>query len=78
MKYCETLFQFPSFTHICIYSKDLISLVAKSGLQVYAHNIETVERLQRRVRDYRAGYGQSLEVKSTRIRKTIAICDQES
>jgi hypothetical protein len=25
---------------------------------VYAHNIETVERLQKRVRDYRAGYRQ--------------------
>ena len=29
---------------------------------MYAHNIETVERLQRRVRDHRAGYKQSLAV----------------
>ena len=29
---------------------------------MYAHNIETVERLQRRVRDHRAGYDQSLQV----------------
>ena len=29
---------------------------------MYAHNIETVARLQRRVRDYRAGYEQSLQV----------------
>ncbi|CAM9419815.1 unnamed protein product [Phaeothamnion confervicola] len=36
--------------------------VATSGLDVYAHNIETVERLQRRVRDHRAGYVQSLGV----------------
>jgi len=41
---------------------DLVSLVATSGLDVFAHNMETVERLQRRVRDYRAGYHQSLKV----------------
>ena len=34
----------------------------RAGLDVYAHNIETVERLQRRVRDHRAGYDQSLQV----------------
>ncbi|GAB2275336.1 Lipoyl synthase, chloroplastic [Dionaea muscipula] len=33
-----------------------------SGLDVFAHNIETVERLQRIVRDPRAGYEQSLSV----------------
>ena len=31
-------------------------------LHVFAHNVGTVERLQRRVRDYRAGYKQSLDV----------------
>jgi lipoic acid synthetase len=31
-------------------------------LDVYAHNVETVEALQSRVRDYRAGYKQSLAV----------------
>lgn len=36
--------------------------LARSGLDVYAHNVETVERLQRRVRDARAGYQQSLDV----------------
>ena len=41
---------------------DLVSTVARSGLDVYAHNIETVERLQKRVRDRRAGYNQSLSV----------------
>ena len=41
---------------------DLVDRVATSGLDVYAHNIETVERLQRRVRDRRAGYAQSLSV----------------
>ena len=40
----------------------LVEKVATSGLDVYAHNIETVERLQRRVRDHRAGYAQSLSV----------------
>ncbi|ORX67270.1 lipoic acid synthetase [Linderina pennispora] len=33
-----------------------------SGLDVYAHNIETVEALQRQVRDHRAGYKQSMFV----------------
>ena len=41
---------------------DYVDDIATSGLDVYAHNIETVERLQRRVRDHRAGYDQSLQV----------------
>lgn len=36
--------------------------LASSGLDVFAHNIETVERLQIRVRDARASYMQSLSV----------------
>jgi lipoic acid synthetase len=44
---------------------DLIARVAQSGLDVYAHNLETVERLQGRVRDRRAGYAQSLHVLET-------------
>jgi lipoyl synthase len=36
--------------------------VARSGLNVFAHNVETVERLQSRVRDHRAGWQQSLKV----------------
>ena len=39
-----------------------VAHLARSGLDVYAHNIETVDRLQRRVRDGRAGYLQSLAV----------------
>ena len=39
-----------------------VSLVAKSGLDVYAHNIETVEALTPFVRDRRATFRQSLEV----------------
>ncbi|KAJ2726407.1 hypothetical protein GGI07_000545 [Coemansia sp. Benny D115] len=41
---------------------DLIEPVALSGLDVYAHNIETVENLQRMVRDHRANYRQSMFV----------------
>ncbi len=38
-----------------------IHTIVDSGLDVYAHNIETVRRLQYRVRDPRAGYLQSLK-----------------
>jgi len=40
--------------------KDVHTIV-DSGLDVYAHNVETVERLQARVRDPRAAYRQSLD-----------------
>lgn len=36
--------------------------VAKSGLDVFAHNIETVEELQNVVRDHRANFKQSIDV----------------
>jgi lipoic acid synthetase len=39
---------------------DAVATLATSGLDVYAHNVETVERLQPFVRDPRAGYHQSL------------------
>ncbi len=39
-----------------------VDLLANSGLDVFAHNLETVASLQRRVRDPRAGYDQSLAV----------------
>jgi lipoic acid synthetase len=39
-----------------------VERVARSGLDVYAHNLETVEALQSRVRDHRAGFHQSLAV----------------
>jgi len=35
---------------------DAVHHLASSGLDVFAHNIETVRRLQRIVRDPRAGY----------------------
>lgn len=37
-----------------------VQTIVDSGLDVYAHNVETVRRLQYRVRDPRAGYAQSL------------------
>lgn len=39
-----------------------VDLVAGSGLDVFAHNVETVERLQGAVRDRRANYKQSMDV----------------
>ena len=41
---------------------EMVKLVAQSGLDVYAHNIETVEVLTRMVRDRRAQFRQSLSV----------------
>lgn len=41
-----------------------IQQVATSGLDVFAHNVETVERLQGVVRDRRANWKQSLGVLS--------------
>jgi len=41
---------------------DCIATVLEAGVDVFAHNLETVERLHRRVRDARATYGQSLAV----------------
>jgi len=39
-----------------------IAVVVDSGLDVFAQNVETVERLTRKVRDPRAGYGLTLDV----------------
>lgn len=41
---------------------DMVKLVAQSGLDVYAHNVETVEALTPSVRDRRATFRQSLSV----------------
>jgi lipoic acid synthetase len=41
---------------------EMVGMVARSGLDVYAHNMETVEDLTPMVRDRRAKYRQSLEV----------------
>ncbi|CAJ1052132.1 lipoyl synthase%2C mitochondrial [Xyrichtys novacula] len=41
---------------------DAVEKIASSGLDVYAHNVETVRELQRHVRDPRANIDQSLSV----------------
>ncbi|WYZ39576.1 hypothetical protein EsH8_III_001490 [Colletotrichum jinshuiense] len=41
---------------------DMVAVVARSGLDVYAHNVETVEALTPYVRDRRATFQQSLKV----------------
>lgn len=41
---------------------DLVEQVAKTPLNVFAHNIECVERITPRVRDRRASYRQSLKI----------------
>ncbi|XP_072941732.1 lipoyl synthase, mitochondrial [Epargyreus clarus] len=45
--------------------RDCIASIANCGLDVFAHNIETVERLTPFVRDRRAGYRQTLKVLET-------------
>ena len=42
--------------------KSSIDTLVNSGLEVFAQNIETVERLTHQVRDIRAGYQQTLDV----------------
>ena len=42
--------------------EDCVQMIVDSGLDVFAHNIETVERLQGVVRDRRAGWDQSMRV----------------
>ena len=42
--------------------REMVSLVARSGLDVYAHNVETVEALTPQVRDRRAKFHQSISV----------------
>jgi lipoic acid synthetase len=43
-------------------NKEFVHAMATSGLDVFAHNVETVERLTHKVRDRRANYQQSLGV----------------
>jgi len=44
---------------------EMVKMVAQSGLDVYAHNVETVEELTPMVRDRRAKFRQSLDVLRT-------------
>ncbi|KAG7099336.1 hypothetical protein E1B28_001193 [Marasmius oreades] len=50
-----------------------VSVVAKSGLDVYAHNIETVEDLTPFVRDRRATFRQSLKVLEQAKREGVKV-----
>ncbi len=43
-------------------NRDALETLIQSGLHVFAHNLETVERLQHPVRDRRTNYQQSLNV----------------
>lgn len=43
-------------------NRDALTIVLNSGLDVFAHNVETTEALTPHVRDRRAGYQQSLAV----------------
>ncbi len=53
-------------------NENLIRAVATSGLDVFAHNMETVERLTSKVRDHRANYQQSLDV--LKYAKSVGHC----
>ena len=53
-------------------NRDFIHALATSGLDVYAHNIETVRRLTPKVRDRRATYEQTLDV--LRYAKSVGKC----
>jgi len=55
-----------------------IETVVDSGVDVFAQNVETVERLTRRVRDPRAGYGRTLEVLAHAKRHRPAVLTKTS
>src|SRR5690606_6998591 len=43
-------------------NREFVKKIVDAKPDVFAHNVETVERLSKRVRDPRAGYKQSLDV----------------
>eukprot|EP00116_Pleurobrachia_bachei_P002762 sb/3463024/ len=55
-----------------------VEVLATSGLNVFAHNIETVNRLQRFVRDPRANYKQSMDVLVRAKQKTDNVLTKTS
>jgi lipoic acid synthetase len=55
-----------------------VATVVDSGLDVFAQNLETVERLTHRVRDARAGYGQTLAVLAFAKRHKPAVLTKSS
>lgn len=58
--------------------KAAVQTLARCGLDVYAHNVETVRRLQSRVRDSRASYEQSMQVLATVKRVNPALFTKSS
>jgi lipoic acid synthetase len=55
-----------------------VKTVMDSGLDVFAQNIETVERLTHKARDPRAGYGQTIDVLGTAKRYRPAVLTKTS
>jgi lipoic acid synthetase len=58
--------------------RDAVFTVVNSGLQVFAQNLETVERLTHMVRDPRAGYQQTLDVLATAKRANPSVLTKSS
>jgi lipoic acid synthetase len=57
---------------------EMVGMVARSGLDVYAHNMETTEGLTPYVRDRRAKYSQSLKVLETAKKATPLLITKTS
>ncbi len=47
--------------------REAVTTIVESGVEVFSHNLETVQRLQRSVRDPRCGFEQSLKVHRTAL-----------
>jgi lipoic acid synthetase len=52
-------------------NESAVATVVASGVEVFAHNLETVRRLTPEVRDPRAGYAQSLRVLATASAQSV-------
>ena len=61
-KVCHDNDQARTHKRRCLGAQAAVATLAASGLDVFAHNVETVRRLQSYVRDKRANYEQSLGV----------------
>ena len=58
--------------------RDAVLTVVNSGLQVFAQNLETVERLTHVVRDPRAGYQQTLDVLAQAKESNVQVLTKSS
>lgn len=56
----------------------LVDIIANSGLNVYAHNVECVERITPNVRDRRATYRQSLATLEHALKANPALLTKSS